>query len=228
MEDYDSDLELTIVGEPSTSLAQQRHQDLSRELADIDRQLAALQRRRAAVVQRMENAQAEIDNSARLEQKKRNEKLKDTYDSIGFRWSTQACSLLKSVFKLQGFRDNQEAIINATLDGRDVVVIMPTGGGKSLCYQLPALISPGLTVVISPLIALMDDQVMQLKELGISAEALTSESKNPNEIKDMLRSMAGDLKKRRRVDLDNTADDGAGILKLLYVSPEKIVAGKQL
>ncbi|KAJ1839224.1 ATP-dependent DNA helicase sgs1, partial [Coemansia sp. RSA 2708] len=132
MEDYDSDLELTIVGEPSTSLAQQRHQDLSRELADIDRQLAALQRRRAAVVQRMENAQAEIDNSARLEQKKRNEKLKDTYDSIGFRWSTQACSLLKSVFKLQGFRDNQEAIINATLDGRDVVVIMPTGGGKSL------------------------------------------------------------------------------------------------
>ncbi|PIA18415.1 ATP-dependent DNA helicase, partial [Coemansia reversa NRRL 1564] len=132
------------------------------------------------------------------------------------------------VFKLQSFRDNQEAIINATLDGRDVIVIMPTGGGKSLCYQLPALASPGLTLVISPLIALMDDQVMQLKDIGVAAEALTSESPNATEIKAMLRSMTTQPLKRRRANSGGTDGATANELRLLYVSPEKIVAAKQL
>ncbi|KAI9479035.1 P-loop containing nucleoside triphosphate hydrolase protein [Coemansia mojavensis] len=225
MTSYESDVEFIDAIDSTNQSANQQFHELNKELASIDKQIAALKRKRVSLVRRIEAVQQELDESARHKQTKLNERLKDSYNGANFEWSSQAHMLLKNVFKLQDFRDNQEAIINATLDGRDVIVIMPTGGGKSLCYQLPALVSPGLTLVISPLIALMDDQVMQLKELDIAAEAFTSESKNPNEIKNLLREMAGGTKKRR-VDAAGTASPTS--LKLLYVSPEKIVTGKQL
>jgi len=96
--------------------------------------------------------------------------------AASFPWSAQVGDLLRTVFKLAAFRPPQAEIINATLAGRDVFVVMPTGGGKSLCYQLPALISPGVTVVISPLVALMDDQLAELARLRIAAARLTSET----------------------------------------------------
>ena len=70
-----------------------------------------------------------------------------------------AAALLNTVFGFDSFRPGQEEIVDAVTDGRNVLAIMPTGGGKSLCFQLPALVRDGLTVVISPLIALMRDQV---------------------------------------------------------------------
>ncbi len=82
--------------------------------------------------------------------------------------------ILKNVFGYTEFRPLQREVIQNVLDGRDCIAVMPTGGGKSLCYEIPALIMGGLTVVISPLIALMQDQVMQLKSLGIEAEFLNS------------------------------------------------------
>jgi len=86
----------------------------------------------------------------------------------------QAQRILKDVFGYDAFRGNQGAIIQRVADGGDALVLMPTGGGKSLCYQVPALLRDGLAVVVSPLIALMDDQVATLDELGVAAAALNS------------------------------------------------------
>jgi ATP-dependent DNA helicase RecQ len=111
--------------------------------------------------------------------------------------------LLRSVFGFSSFRDGQAEIIAAILAGRDVLAIMPTGSGKSLCYQLPALMGDGLTIVVSPLIALMRNQVAQLKSYGIAAAALNS---------------ANDFSENRDI-----ADQIArGELRLAYIAPERL------
>ncbi|MBL26465.1 MAG: ATP-dependent DNA helicase RecQ, partial [Rhodospirillaceae bacterium] len=112
--------------------------------------------------------------------------------------------VLRTVFGLDAFRGQQEAIIDHVVRGGDGLVLMPTGGGKSLCYQLPALLEPRLTVVVSPLIALMRNQVAQLQSLDIPAGALHS-GNSPEENRDLLRAA------------------GEGRLKLLYVAPERLV-----
>src|ERR1700685_3250195 len=85
-----------------------------------------------------------------------------------------AQSRLQTIFGFAAFRPGQADIVSAILDGRDVLAVMPTGSGKSLCYQLPALVRGGLTVVGSPLIALMRNQVAQLRGYGVAAAALNS------------------------------------------------------
>jgi ATP-dependent DNA helicase RecQ len=118
---------------------------------------------------------------------------------------TEARRLLGQVFGFEGFRPGQAEIVAAVEAGRDVLAIMPTGGGKSLCYQLPALTRPGVTVVISPLIALMRDQVRALRAAGVAAGALTSQS-SPDEAEEVFAA----LDARR--------------LKLLYMAPERLAA----
>ncbi len=116
-------------------------------------------------------------------------------------------SLLKQVFGYTGFRPHQEEIIRDALAGRDVFALLPTGGGKSLCFQLPALVRPGLTVVISPLIALMKDQVDQLRANGVAATFLNS-------------SLSEKERKARWRGLHQ------GEFKLLYLSPERLMIGE--
>ena len=112
--------------------------------------------------------------------------------------------ILKRVFGFDGFRANQEAIVHRVLDGQHTLLVMPTGGGKSLCYQLPALMMPGTAIVVSPLIALMQDQVTSLNQLGIRAAFLNSSLSLEDQIV---------VSRKAR----------QGMLDLLYVAPERLM-----
>ena len=118
---------------------------------------------------------------------------------------TDARALLSSIFGFDAFRPGQEEIISAIMEGEETLAIMPTGGGKSLCYQLPALRRDGLTLVVSPLIALMRDQVSALRELGVEAGAITS-ANDPMETEHVLDAL------------------DRGTLKLLYLAPERLAS----
>ena len=118
---------------------------------------------------------------------------------------TSALALLKKFYGYDSFRPGQFEVIEAVCSGRDAVVIMPTGGGKSICYQMPALLNDGCVVVVSPLIALMQDQVQALMANGIPAVAINS----------------------NRSDFDNRSDIDAahaGRIKIIYLSPERLIA----
>jgi ATP-dependent DNA helicase RecQ len=116
---------------------------------------------------------------------------------------------LKEVFGYTLFREEQEAIIKNVLSGKNTFVIMPTGGGKSLCYQIPAILQEGVAIVISPLIALMKDQVDQLQALGINASFLNST---------LTQKAANSIKKELL----------AGHIKLLYIAPEALTKEDKL
>ncbi len=122
---------------------------------------------------------------------------------------TTPTSLLNDVFGYTAFRGHQEAIIDAALEGRDALVLQPTGGGKSLCYQIPALLGDGTALVVSPLIALMRDQVAALEQLGIDAAYLNS-------------TLSGEQQRQVFERLHG------GTLKLLYVAPERLMQAHTL
>ena len=120
-----------------------------------------------------------------------------------------AVNLLQRLYGYQHFRGQQEAIINTVVRGNDALVLMPTGGGKSLCYQLPALMRDGVGIIISPLIALMQDQVNAMQQLGIAAEFLNSSQSTEQQqaIEEGLRS---------------------GRIQLLYLAPERLLQARTL
>ena len=120
----------------------------------------------------------------------------------------QLHTLLKSAFGYEQFRPLQEEIIHRTLDGKDSFVLMPTGGGKSICFQIPALVFDGLTIVVSPLISLMKDQVQALKANGVKAAFFNSSISTQEENEVIRKAIDGDL-------------------QLLYLSPEKLIAVSQ-
>ena len=120
---------------------------------------------------------------------------------MGVRLNT--IEVLKQYFGYDSFRNGQESIINAILEGRDTLAVMPTGAGKSICYQVPALMLPGVTLVISPLISLMQDQVKSLNENGIHAAYINS-SLSDSQISRALEAAA------------------KGTYKIIYVAPERL------
>ncbi|KAL0330074.1 UNVERIFIED_CONTAM: ATP-dependent DNA helicase Q-like 2 [Sesamum radiatum] len=127
-----------------------------------------------------------------------------------FEWDAEVDDVRFNVFGISSYRANQREIINAIMSGRDVLVIMAAGGGKSLCYQLPAVLRKGVALVVSPLLSLIQDQVMGLAALGIRACMLTSTTNKEDE-KFIYKAL----------------EKGEGELKILYVTPEKISKSKR-
>lgn len=121
--------------------------------------------------------------------------------------SNTPLSVLKRVFGYDSFRGEQQAIVEHLVAGHDALVLMPTGAGKSLCYQVPALIRPGTAIVVSPLIALMQDQVDALRELGARAAFLNS-SQEWETIREVENAFA------------------RGELDFLYVAPERLLTDR--
>lgn len=113
--------------------------------------------------------------------------------------------VLKKYWNFDSFRSLQEEIIQSVLEGKDSLALLPTGGGKSVCFQVPALVKPGICIVVSPLIALMKDQVENLKAKGIEAVSIVS----------------GMGKREVDIMLDNCV---YGQIKFLYVSPERLMS----
>jgi ATP-dependent DNA helicase RecQ len=123
--------------------------------------------------------------------------------------NSEARRILSEVFGYSSFRPGQEEVIASILDGISVLTVMPTGSGKSLCYQIPALVRTGLTLVVSPLVALMEDQVAALKLDGVAAETINSS-----------RDRETNVATWRRV--------AAGAVRLLYISPERLMTERML
>ncbi|MEJ2180071.1 MAG: DEAD/DEAH box helicase, partial [Gammaproteobacteria bacterium] len=121
----------------------------------------------------------------------------------------RATEILQTTYGYQNFRLNQADIIRALLDNRDVMALMPTGGGKSLCYQIPSLVRDGTGVIISPLIALMQDQVNALKQLGVRAAFLNSTLSSEQ------------VNKTEQALCD-------GQLDMVYVAPERLLTERML
>lgn len=126
-----------------------------------------------------------------------------------FPWENEVKNRLQNVFGIKAFRGLQETVINCTLSGKDCIYIAATGSGKSLVFQLPALISEGITLVVSPLLSLMEDQVTQLEQLGIPSVVLNSTTTKE------------DMKRATSAMVDANAT-----LKLIYVTPEKLAKSK--
>src|ERR1700704_2184868 len=117
--------------------------------------------------------------------------------------------VLKDVFGFEDFRPGQADVMDALLAGRHVLAVMPTGAGKSLCYQVPALVLGGLTIVVSPLVALMQDQVAALRLAGVSADTINSSRDREENIAAWRRTTAGET-------------------RLLYLSPERLMTETML
>ncbi|KAG4069080.1 hypothetical protein HA402_008391 [Bradysia odoriphaga] len=177
-----------------------------RAIQEVDLYLAKLQDRRKQLVDECNK----LKDEKALRQS--NKLAKQNWDSDAFPWNSEIQSTLKNVFKLSSFRPQQLKCCNAVMSKHDVLLIAPTGGGKSLCYQLPAVVNPGVTIVVSPLLSLMEDQVWSLKNLGIEAQLLssTTERNQSNAILKML---------------SETSD--TSVLKLLYVTPERMAKSKR-
>ena len=179
------------------------------ELAHVEEQIEALVERQGILLGRRKKIEKEM--------KEYEMQYNGTMTSNGIDWSSRSFSwtervenCLKSVFKLEEFRTLQREAVNITMSGIDCIILMPTGAGKSLCFQLPAVISNGITLVVSPLLSLIEDQLINLTGLSIKASFL-----NASSTKDEVNSVHSQMTEKNP------------LLKLLYVTPEKVAKSKR-
>ncbi|XP_025418873.1 ATP-dependent DNA helicase Q1-like [Sipha flava] len=177
---------------------------IEHDLKKINAKIIKLQKHKAELLERKEKLKE-------LSFQKQTNYISDQnkWNHTDFPWQKNVQKTLKTVFQLDTFRSQQLAAINITLSKHDAILIMPTGGGKSLCYQLPALIDQGFTLVISPMVSLMEDQIIQMQKLNVNAQMISSYS-SKEETK-LLFQMMIDIKSG---------------LKLVYCTPERIAKSK--
>lgn len=186
--------------------------EIKQEIIEIEKQIHEILQKQKILSNKLKILQSKKDDLQSKYDRERMKNCRNSEDWITkeFPWSKQIKNILKETFKFDSFRTKQLAAINATLDKKDVLLLMPTGGGKSLVYQLPALVDKGMTLVISPLLSLIEDQLIALKRLGIRAESINSASS-----------------KEHKKYINNCISKDDNGLKLLYVTPEWIVKSKQ-
>jgi len=184
--------------------AEARLVEVGHKLAEVTSKIRELERER----RKLEKEQARLTDE--LQKEECDKLLAQDWGRTTFEWSERVNLAKKEVFGLDKFRENQLEVINATLSKHDCLLVMPTGGGKSLTYQLPAVISDGVTLVVSPLLSLMEDQLMGLRKRGVGAEMLT-----------------GTTDKETKARVMKEMLDKNSQLRLLYVTPEKCSKSKQ-
>ncbi len=193
-------------------------ENLASELSEIDTELAELESQLEPLIKRKESLnekKKEIEQTIQYHQPDEAKSLQASNDLLDwgsryFFWTEEVEKALKNVFRLEVFRKMQRETINATLWGKDCLLVLPPGAGKSLCFQLPAAISEGFTLVIAPLVSLIQDQVLRLINHHINATSLTATSSDLD-VQDVVAQM---------VDKEST-------LKILYITPDVLSKSKE-
>lgn len=181
------------------------------ELQDVQDEIKNLLDKQEKLYNKQSELKAVLESYQDLEKANKDDSTPQPENWSGsFEWDNQADDIRFNIFGIPSYRANQREIINAIMSGRDVLVIMAAGGGKSLCYQLPAVLHHGIALVVSPLLSLIQDQVMGLSALGIPASMLTSTTSKEHE-KFIYKAL----------------EKGEGELKVLYVTPEKVSKSKR-
>lgn len=191
-------------------------ESLEVQIAELQQRQKHLTKRRDALLQQLEEAcdmaqPSSSKSKSSLSASVMSKQELQRYDNADFPWSKDVDRHLKASFHLMKFRPMQLRAINLSMSGKDVFLVMPTGRGKSLCYQLPAATSKGFTLVVTPLVSLMEDQVMYLKATNVSAVMLNASSSKEHS-KTVMAGMV----------------DPSTPFKLLYVTPEKVAKSKML
>lgn len=185
--------------------------DLKNELASVESEISQIDRAIQKLLAKQQKLQDKRDELQLKLQESSSAKLASLdWESSDRPWSDKLVQTLKKVFKIEKFRPYQLSTMNAVLSKHDCILIMPTGGGKSLCFQLPALIFDGIALVISPLVSLMEDQIMALQALNYPVSMLSANAT------------------REKVnEVHKAMTEKGSKLKLLYVTPEKLAKSKR-
>ncbi|XP_054710692.1 LOW QUALITY PROTEIN: ATP-dependent DNA helicase Q1-like [Uloborus diversus] len=179
-------------------------QSINNDINHIDQAIHKLNTKRQKLLTQKEQIKKRIQEEA-------SEKLaSQNWERCDHPWSKKVDEVLKTVFKLNKFRPYQLSTINAVMSKHDCILLMPTGGGKSLCYQLPAMVLDGITLVVSPLVSLMEDQIMAMESLNVPAALL-----NANSSREHVNYVHSQMTEKKPS------------LKLLYVTPEKLAKSKR-